>query len=524
MATRIPGIRPYPGPPPLMGQSPLPPPPPPPPPEYSCGGPLPFRPTYDPYFRSRGPMRDHRFGPPPPWVSSGRGRVPGNMNKIPAPGGLKGPWQSLNQHQQKHQLSQQLSKLQQQSQHQSLPLQKHPLPVQQHSLPPQPHHLSPPLPPQQQHPSPQQQPLPPPPPPPLPPPPPPPLPHKQQNVQESNPESQLKDGNANQTQPMQQNSNGADLNARKRALNQNGGGTGSDLPNIKNPVLPKELTNKFGPLKCDLCKVSVNSTVQAKMHYTGKQHDKKVTHFLANWSRETGEPIPLRLKDGTSPKKALVDPHDLYCSVCDLALTSQQHAQQHYMGRNHQRALEGHAPLKAGYFNKETGRWQRSPQSEKSDPATDPFGLIDSLTDPPSAKKGRFFCELCQVAATSQDQLDMHFNGAKHKKAEKAAGGTTPAGMWKVPTTVAVPIPPPAPTDSILASVIKTEDNTSRKAGIKDYSIYRTPSGQFYCQPCNLTLNSEAQFAQHCESKKHKFKLATVKKPNLNKSVGRIST
>jgi len=58
--------------------------------------------------------------------------------------------------------------------------------------------------------------------------------------------------------------------------------------------------------------------------------------------------------------QAPVDPHDLYCSVCDLALTSQQHAQQHYMGRNHQRALEGHAPLKAGYFNKETGRWQRS--------------------------------------------------------------------------------------------------------------------------------------------------------------------
>jgi hypothetical protein len=55
----------------------------------------------------------------------------------------------------------------------------------------------------------------------------------------------------------------------------------------------------------------------------------------------------------------------------------------------------------------------------------------------------RFFCELCQVAATSQDQLDMHFNGAKHKKAEKAAGGAALAGTWKVPTTVAVPIPPP---------------------------------------------------------------------------------
>jgi hypothetical protein len=36
-----------------------------------------------------------------------------------------------------------------------------------------------------------------------------------------------------------------------------GGSTGSSQPNIKKPVLPKELTSKFGPLKCDLCKVSV---------------------------------------------------------------------------------------------------------------------------------------------------------------------------------------------------------------------------------------------------------------------------
>jgi hypothetical protein len=44
----------------------------------------------------------------------------------------------------------------------------------------------------------------------------------QQNVQKSNPESPLKDGDANLTQPVQQNSNGAELNTRKRALNQNG--------------------------------------------------------------------------------------------------------------------------------------------------------------------------------------------------------------------------------------------------------------------------------------------------------------
>lgn len=42
----------------------------------------------------------------------------------------------------------------------------------------------------------------------------------------------------------------------------------------------------------------------------------------------------------------------------------------------------------------------------------------------------------------------------------------------------------------------------------KDLSIYRTPSGQYYCSACNLSLNSESQFTQHCDSKKHKRTLA----------------
>jgi len=37
-----------------------------------------------------------------------------------------------------------------------------------------------------------------------------------------------------------------------------GGDKGSNPPAVKKPVLPKELTSKFGALKCDLCKVSVS--------------------------------------------------------------------------------------------------------------------------------------------------------------------------------------------------------------------------------------------------------------------------
>lgn len=31
----------------------------------------------------------------------------------------------------------------------------------------------------------------------------------------------------------------------------------------------------------------------------------------------------------------------------------------------------------------------------------------------------RFFCELCNVSATSQDQLDGHMNGQRHMKAQR---------------------------------------------------------------------------------------------------------
>lgn len=36
-----------------------------------------------------------------------------------------------------------------------------------------------------------------------------------------------------------------------------------------------------------------------------------------------------------------------------------------------------------------------------------------------------------------------------------------------------------------------------------DYSIYRTPTGSYYCKTCNITLSTELMFVQHLGSKKH---------------------
>lgn len=90
------------------------------------------------------------------------------------------------------------------------------------------------------------------------------------------------------------------------------------------------------------------------MHYDSKNHDKKITTWLTEWSNRTGEPMPKRQKVIEKKKKWYVQnktiliirlimqllegpagPNAFHCDVCDLALTSLQHANQHYMGKRH---------------------------------------------------------------------------------------------------------------------------------------------------------------------------------------------
>jgi hypothetical protein len=46
----------------------------------------------------------------------------------------------------------------------------------------------------------------------------------------------------------------------------------------------------------------MNSTVQAKMHYNGKQHEKKVKMFMAAWAQQHGEPVPKKAKLAETPE------------------------------------------------------------------------------------------------------------------------------------------------------------------------------------------------------------------------------
>ncbi|XP_058128981.1 uncharacterized protein LOC131285294 [Anopheles ziemanni] len=96
------------------------------------------------------------------------------------------------------------------------------------------------------------------------------------------------------------------------------------------------------------------------------------------------------------------------------------------------------------------------------------------------------FCLICETSVTSRSEMLMHMKGAKHLKKARLKG-------------LAVRTTPFRPGDTILKSL-------SRPARKTDWSLYRMPSGKFYCKLCNLIVADEKMFSMHWYGKKHKLK------------------
>uniref|UniRef100_A0A182Q8E4 C2H2-type domain-containing protein n=1 Tax=Anopheles farauti TaxID=69004 RepID=A0A182Q8E4_9DIPT len=97
------------------------------------------------------------------------------------------------------------------------------------------------------------------------------------------------------------------------------------------------------------------------------------------------------------------------------------------------------------------------------------------------------FCLICETSVTSRSEMLMHLKGAKHLKKARSMG-------------VVVRTTPFNASDTILRSL-------SVPARQTDWSLYRIPSGKFYCKTCNLIVADEKLFGQHWYGKKHKLKL-----------------
>eukprot|EP00092_Neocalanus_flemingeri_P036611 GFUD01039864.1.p1 GENE.GFUD01039864.1~~GFUD01039864.1.p1 ORF type:complete len:412 (-),score=121.55 GFUD01039864.1:60-1295(-) len=265
--------------------------------------------------------------------------------------------------------------------------------------------------------------------------------------------------------------------------------------------MPPELLSKCKPLHCELCSCHATSPLQAKMHYEGKTHDKHVRNFFASWPGNTDSQVPQKLPGfDKKTKTTQLDPSSLHCSTCDLHFTSLSQLEQHITGRNHARLAAGLPGLKPGYFNQDSNKWQRNPLNEEIPEVPPNDSEAFNLQTTADLNSYKFFCDLCKVGAPSQSQIDMHLNGKNHKsKMKRSMGGVVNNDLETIQKRVQLK-------DNILSAVSKNKSPGNLVKRKPDYSVYRTPSGQYYCAACNLSLNSESQFSQHQVSKKHKQK------------------
>lgn len=263
--------------------------------------------------------------------------------------------------------------------------------------------------------------------------------------------------------------------------------------NVPKPPLPKDLTQQFQPLYCVLCKAQLSSPLAAAGHYSGKPHQKKVKQYLAQnhpellLHEENPSPVnaPAKVKELCT---SLTQDQASMCRICNVVFPGSVAAQSHYAGKKHRsRVLKGYTPI------------ERVPGMDVDVDSSGRFGIGEAFRkDIPSEpdlepscdvkRIQKWYCDICKIQTTDDDQYRTHLAGKKHMKN---------CNKMNLPK----PPPPLDPSDSLLKSVTSTKKKVE-----SDFSTHRTPSGNYYCKTCDLNVNSATQFSQHVESKKHKSK------------------
>ncbi|PAA77550.1 hypothetical protein BOX15_Mlig023679g1, partial [Macrostomum lignano] len=147
-------------------------------------------------------------------------------------------------------------------------------------------------------------------------------------------------------------------------------------------VLPDDAPHNFKQLVenqwCSLCLAGVNSIVTAEVHYNGKTHQRQ----LRENGLPAGEYYSGVLNTGNSQTPELPEGLDTqYCKLCDVTFTNTVQMFQHYSGRKH-----------------------RSNAQDRT--------LVEKKQ---SAETKIFRCDVCGIFTNTQDSLDCHLGGMKHK-------------------------------------------------------------------------------------------------------------
>ncbi|XP_031135265.1 zinc finger protein 385D [Sander lucioperca] len=265
--------------------------------------------------------------------------------------------------------------------------------------------------------------------------------------------------------------------------------------------LPPTVKRKH--VSCSVCQLRFNSQSQALAHYKGTKHAKKLKALDAPKSklkgsvvtkettkqeiakgintlqipkatdRKDGVPgaVPLPLSPGLRPALPLASlttlttpkPAPAASAIVPSPTAATATASETTSAAGGDSALD-------------------SPSEPDVEPEAEPEAETDAETEEEKARR-LLYCSLCKVAVNSASQLEAHNSGTKHKTMLEARTGVGSIKSF-----------PRSGVKSKLATTTKSTTGLQNKT--------------FYCETCDVHVNSETQLKQHISSRRHKDRAA----------------
>ncbi|XP_042582394.1 zinc finger protein 385D isoform X3 [Cyprinus carpio] len=299
--------------------------------------------------------------------------------------------------------------------------------------------------------------------------------------------------------------------------------------NTMDPVQKAVINHTFGVpqslkkkqvISCNICHLRFNSTNQAEAHYKGHKHARKLKALEAqknkqqrrqlenahhNRDREKDrerdrerdssrvktsapDPLPALLDDTTMEETAVCDSDpvlrvdDAHSSSVVLTPISEVSSADLSVSSPHFQNPEGLLEPTGASLTSETAAQQDNPT-----------GDTPAEKDPKKAKQ-HLHCPICKVTVNSTIQMDAHNSGTKHK--------LTMEGQSVLPRR--------------RGKTLSSRPSCKSKRLASKGSV-GVASKSFYCEVCEIHVNSETQLSQHMNSRRHKDRLAgKPPKPKFN--------
>uniref|UniRef100_A0A3P9KRW1 Zinc finger protein 385D n=1 Tax=Oryzias latipes TaxID=8090 RepID=A0A3P9KRW1_ORYLA len=243
-------------------------------------------------------------------------------------------------------------------------------------------------------------------------------------------------------------------------------------------------------VSCSVCQLRFNSQSQALAHYKGTKHARRLKALETPKSKLKGSAITKETTNQEISKgpSASQIPNGVHKKdgICARPASPAERPARPLAAPPSPSAASSpkDQSVTPAPETNSAGDEKPSKLGPPSEPDADQEAEPETDTETEEEKARRLlYCSLCKVAVNSASQLEAHNSGTKHKTMLEARSGVGSIKSF-----------PRAGLKSKLASSSKSSTGLQNKT--------------FYCETCDVHVNSETQLKQHISSRRHKDRAA----------------